>query len=133
MPLAEEVVSAVAAIMVMWGFRPLALLVLTAMTAYLRPGEVMSLRAEDILPPSQGQAALLREWSVFLRPEERGEPTKTGTFDETIYLDHPPGLGPALGAYKSQYSPSMTLFRFSPVSWQRCGARRWRRQVRRGQ
>ena len=42
-PLAEEVVSAVAAIMVMWGFRPIALLVLTAMTAYLRPGEVMSL------------------------------------------------------------------------------------------
>ena len=113
-PLAEEVVSAVAAILVPWGLRPLALLVLTAMTAYLRPGEVMSLRAEDILPPSQGRAALLREWSVFLRPEERGEPTKTGTFDETIYLDHPPGLGPALGAYKNQYTPSMTLFPFQP-------------------
>jgi hypothetical protein len=74
----------------------------------------MSLRAEDILPPSQGRAALLREWSVFLRPEERGEPTKTGTFDETLYLDHPPGLGPALGAYKNQYRPSMTLFPFQP-------------------
>ena len=111
-PLAEEIVAAVAAILIAWGLRPLALLVLLAATAYLRPGEVRSLRAADILPPSQGRAALLREWSVFLRPEEREEPTKTGTFDETIYIDHPPGLGEALGAYKSQFAPAMTLFPF---------------------
>ena len=113
-PLAEELVAAIAAILIMWGLRPLALLVVLAMTCYLRPGEVQSLRAEDILAPTAGRAVMLRHWSVFLRPEERMEPTKTGTFDETIYIDHPPGLGPALGSYRQQLRPHDALFPFPP-------------------
>ena len=35
-----------------------------------------------------------------------------GTFDDAICLDRPPGLGEALGAYKSQLAPSMILFPF---------------------
>ena len=111
-PLAEEIVASIVAILIVWGLRPLALMVLLATSAYLRPGETRSLRAEDVLPPSQGRAVLLREWSLFLRPEERGEPTKTGTWEETIYLDYPVGLGEAIGSYAAQFAKQTPLFPF---------------------
>ena len=85
---------------------------MVATTAYLRPGEVRTLRADDLLPPSRGQARLLREWSVVLKSADRSEPTKTGTCEETLYFDHPPVLGEALGAYKSQLEPGMALCPF---------------------
>ena len=111
-PLAEEIVAAIAAVLVSWNLRPFALLVLLSMSAYLRPGEARGLRVEDVLRPSRGRAKLLRCWSLFLAPQERGLPTKTGLYDETIYLDHPEGLGEAIGAYASQFPPSAILFPF---------------------
>ena len=111
-PLAEEIVAAIAAVLIAWGLRPFALLVLLSASAYLRPGEARALRVEDVLPPSRGQAKLLQFWSLFLAPEERGLPTKTGLYDETIYLDHPPCLGEAIGAYSSQFLKQALLFPF---------------------
>lgn len=111
-PLAEEIVAAIAAILIAWNLRPFALLVLLSTSAYLRPGEARALRVEDVLKPSKGRAKLLQCWSLFLAPQERGLPTKTGLYDETIYLDHPAGLGEAIGAYASQFPATSLLFPF---------------------
>ena len=56
---------------------------------------------------------MLRHWSLFLAPQERGEPTKTGLYDETIFIDHPPVLGAALGGYAQQFPKAALLFPFS--------------------
>ena len=60
---------------------------LIANDAYLRPGELLGLRVKDLVPPSAVAADIFPAWSVVVRPEEVGIPTKVGTFDDTVRLD----------------------------------------------
>ena len=63
-------------------------------TCYLRPGEALNLREEDLVRPYGG----LKTHSLNLHPQDRQEESKVGVHDETLLLDSSvvPGLGAML-------------------------------------
>lgn len=65
--------------------RRMALALLLCFAGYLRPGELCSLTAAQLVPPAPG--ARLRHWALLLAPEELGTMSKTGEFDESASLD----------------------------------------------
>ena len=69
------------------GNLPMALYVLLAFHAYLRPGEASALKAREVLSPLSGTTGALGFWSVMVAPSEDLVPSKTKTFDDTIVLD----------------------------------------------
>ena len=62
-----------------------AIAILTGFTAYLRPGELLSLTGAQLVEPLKGSG--VKWWSLLLAPEEKGVPSKIGVFDETALLD----------------------------------------------
>ncbi len=52
---------------------------------YARPSETLALRGADLIPPVGGS----RFWSVLLRTQELGIPTKSGEFDDAVIWDIP--------------------------------------------
>jgi hypothetical protein len=60
------------------------LAVVMAHDAYLRPGELLGLHCQDVLPPSPPDHP---HWSIIVRAREWETPSKTGDFDDTIPLD----------------------------------------------
>ena len=51
---------------------------------YLRPGEALTVRRGDLVPPSFGSASC---WSLLLFPEERKARSKTGAKDDSLLFD----------------------------------------------
>ena len=85
-----------------------ALALVLMFTAYLRPGEALGLREEDLV-------VLTREAinvSINLHPSDRQEQSKVGLTDETILLDSKvvPSLGQMLARLRLGH-PHMPLFR----------------------
>lgn len=76
-----------------------ALGLILSFSAYLRPGELITLRVMDLVPPPQYESAG-KQWSLVIRPEQVGRSTKTGTFDDSVILDSPytAELGPMWAA-----------------------------------
>ena len=64
-----------------------------AFTAYLRPGEPVALKTDDLVRPT-GRGC----YALNLHPSARGCSSKTGDTDESLMLDAPYDrwLGPAL-------------------------------------
>ena len=56
---------------------------------YARPSEATSLLVEDFLRPASSRFPGLDQYALLLCPQERGQPTKTQAFDDTLILDNP--------------------------------------------
>eukprot|EP00438_Fugacium_kawagutii_P017034 Skav221329 [mRNA] locus=scaffold1437:52275:55350:- [translate_table: standard] len=71
------------------GKMEMALKVLTDFDLYLRPGEGMSLRARNVVPPVAAGGRQYRLTHVVVKDFEGGQPDKVGVFDNSIRLDNP--------------------------------------------
>ena len=80
---------------------------------YFRPGETRKLRASHVAPPTKKGHAGNRFWSVTVAPQEELLPSKAQTFDDTVQLDYPSWLGPAVGRLAQTRRPQEPLFRTS--------------------
>ena len=71
--------------------RAFALAVVTAMECYLRPSEMEALRVSDFAVPLVTRGHQYH--TLRIAPAEHGQPSKTGTFDDTVTVDQPEWLG----------------------------------------
>ncbi|CAK0842121.1 unnamed protein product [Prorocentrum cordatum] len=95
--------------------------VASTVLTYIRPGALRKIQVRQLLAPSRASGQL-QCWSLILAPAQmeagapgdpRGsqrEPTKTGTSDETVILDHPAGLGERLAASVRGGAPADLIF-----------------------
>ena len=58
-------------------------------SAYLRPGELSSLRVMDLVPPPHKYTKGKTHWLLLVKAEEEGVTTKTDTFDDSVIFDSP--------------------------------------------
>jgi hypothetical protein len=83
---------------------------------YLRPYELLGLRARDVIAPSE----VLAHWCIRVCPREELRPSKTGIFDDTVILDskhRPAALFMLLLLLRSKvFEPGDLLFEFSHES-----------------
>ena len=56
---------------------------------YLRPGELLTLRPQQLARPVKEIGAAGMHWAVILGDFEQGTPGKTCEFDESVVLDWP--------------------------------------------
>ena len=56
---------------------------------YLRPGELMRVRFEWLIPAASGSGQVGKQMSLILHPQEEGVRSKTGVSDETLIIDDP--------------------------------------------
>eukprot|EP00959_Pyramimonas_sp_CCMP1952_P189436 3962631-Pyramimonas_sp.AAC.1 len=56
----------------------MAVFVLLAVSTYLRPGALLTVRGTELIPPAQG---VTRHWSVLAHPHERPGRSKIGDSD----------------------------------------------------
>ena len=82
-PMPWELIAAIVMKLVQRELIDQALLVLLMFDAYLRPGEALSLRREDLVEPTAQHPF----FSLNLHPSDRQESSKVGLSDETILLD----------------------------------------------
>ena len=61
-----------------------AIFVLLSLSSYLRPGQLLSVRKGELVPPAAGATAT---WSLLVHPVETGTMSKTGDRDVSILLD----------------------------------------------
>ena len=100
----------------------MALALLLQWDLLLRPRELVSLRAQQVVRPAE--LATMRSWGVILAPSDGGsnEPSKTNAFDESILLSSKINhLLPCLAVFFSgvNEATSFSLSRaVSAVSWQ---------------
>ena len=71
------------------GFYPLGLFLLLGFALYPRPGELLGICPEQLVPPRPEAGNYAVHWSIHLCPSEWLTPGKTGEFDETLLLDWP--------------------------------------------
>ena len=71
--------------------------VLMMIALYCRPGELLTVRRGDLIRPMRGVSL---NWSVLLHPIERGVPSKTAVFDDTLEVENKifPWLGQVVEA-----------------------------------
>eukprot|EP00438_Fugacium_kawagutii_P013651 Skav213124 [mRNA] locus=scaffold107:139529:142876:+ [translate_table: standard] len=93
-PLAWPLVSLIALNMMEMKEVRFALCILLMFTTYIRTGEAMKLRNQDLVRST----TLGQMWAININPSEEGQTSKVGSLDESILLDSPimPYLGPAL-------------------------------------
>ena len=58
-------------------------------SAYLRPGELSSLRVMGLVFPPRQYTKGKSRWSLLVKAEEVGVPTTTNTFDDSVILESP--------------------------------------------
>ena len=83
-PQSMPIWAAMAWRMVVHHERQMGVFLLTCLSSYCRPGELMSLRRCDLIPPVKGTT---KAWSLLLFPEEELRESKTGQFNDSISLD----------------------------------------------
>lgn len=100
----------VSALLACWGLPLHAAYVLLTFSLYLRPSEALSLLVRDLLQPTPN----VPSWAVRLHPEERGAPSKTGSFDDGLPLDSPylNWLGPVLLTLTFPFGRNSKMFAF---------------------
>lgn len=78
--------SAIAVAMKEVGQLRMAVFLMTALSSYARPSELLRCRVFSLVRPASG---ITRSWSLLLSPEEFLERSKTGEYDSSISLDSP--------------------------------------------
>lgn len=68
------------------GFLRMALFLLTSVSSYARPSELLRMRVFGLVRPMTG---ITSSWALLLSPQEGGKASKTGDFDVSIYMDSP--------------------------------------------
>lgn len=78
------------------------------------------MRVKDLLPSS----AQMTHWSVIIAPESRLEKSKTQVSDDTLAIDWPVWLGPAIGSLLKHRKTSdpllQTPYRILLAEWRKC-------------
>lgn len=98
------------------GFRTMALMTLVAFDLYLRPGEALTLRAKNILPPVRVAGAQFKQMTIVVRDFESGQPDKVGVYDNALRLDNAKTTwmgSHLLSLAKQQNGPEDMIFSFS--------------------
>jgi hypothetical protein len=92
------------------GLGQMGIFVLMAVSTYLRPGEMLSLKRGSVLPPAAG---ITRSYAVLVHPMEDGTRSKTGERDVSIMLDSKwlKWLDPALETLRAG-DPELALWDF---------------------
>ena len=113
-PVPDELAAAISAVQMAKGYRMSALLTWMGQRCYFRPGERLKIQVQDLLRPAGGAGLGRQFWSIQVAPEDRLEPSKTQTFDDTIIVDESPRLGALLGRLAEGKAPTAPLFDLSP-------------------
>ena len=76
--------------------------------SYLRPTELATLKAAQLIPPASGKTT----WGVLLAPSEEQIGSKTGQLDESVLMDwdEVPGIGRALQRRLEGLGPAEPLW-----------------------
>ena len=112
-PMPEEIMAGVCAVLQAKKEKRMALAVATCFYTYLRPGEARKLLTCDLVRPPGGAGEALQRWSLVVAPEERLEMSKTQTFDDTVLLDSPSFLGPQLQIMAGHQRGEHSLFQLA--------------------
>jgi hypothetical protein len=80
------------------GNAQICLFLLLSFLLYLRPGEALKIRVQDIVSPVKRAGRAYQHYAILLHPTEEGIPSKTQQWDEMLSLDLKPFkfLGPLL-------------------------------------
>ena len=94
---------------------------LLATDAYLRPGEIESLKGDSLVLPRQEAGAPFDQWALHLFPREGGIAIKTQQHDGTISLDSSsrPWLGPLVNLTAKTRKKDEKLFSFTIDAWRK--------------
>ena len=71
------------------GYREMALAVMVSFSGYLRPSELTSLLASQVVEPQEFGGAHFRHLAIVLHHFSGLVPSKTGVYDESVLLDSP--------------------------------------------
>jgi len=88
LPPPKECVALIVKHLYYQGRKNLARMLWLAVECYFRPGEMLSIRRQQIAPPLM-TTKHSRFWVVSLHPREEGQPSKTHVFNESVALDLP--------------------------------------------
>ena len=96
LPLPWVVVCAMIGVLILRGFRSMALHIAIAFWGYLRPSESDRITVGNLIPPTVLAGNQYVEWGILLFPSQEERPGKTGNFDESIVLEGFNTLAPLL-------------------------------------
>ena len=88
-PLPRAVAAGMAAYLVKTGRLTLGLAVMTMFETYVRSGELLAMKAGQVVEGMAGATGALACVSIILHPEELEQPSKTGEWDSSIAFDLP--------------------------------------------
>ena len=74
----------------------IALHLYTQFRTYLRPGVSDQLTCGQLVSPAGGVSPVYNMWGLVLHPPELLRASKTGQYNQAVWLDHDPWLGPML-------------------------------------
>jgi len=87
LPVPEELNFAISGFMLHRKKKSMALRNCLDFSGYFRPSESQGLRTQDLIVPADVSATQMQKHVVIISAFEKGVPTKTGSYDETIILD----------------------------------------------
>ena len=104
-PCPFEVACVIAQDMVLHGQPHFAAAVMLSFDTYMRPGKICELVHSNIVPPSRGISSKYSFWTLLLHPQEQGEPSKVGEFNDSLVVgsEDRAWLGPILGRLYSKH------------------------------
>ena len=71
------------------------------------------------MPPLPGATGLLQHHALVIAPADQPEPSKTGTYDDTVVIDSPVWIGQLLSRSVAALQPHHLLFGLRPSEFQR--------------
>ena len=121
MPWLLPLLSAVTNWMILQGRLVWAILTLVTADSYLRPGEMMGLHRESVIPPQPKVGLAYRHVALLVHPYSHGRSSKVFEFDDSVLLDSVgrEWLGQVLLQLRARRSPGSALAPGSAVEWLR--------------
>jgi hypothetical protein len=87
LPLPRCLACLIAALLAQRGAPAMGLCIMLSFTCYLRPKEAMSLRVNQLVPPTSAAGPGYHYWGLLLHPVEALAPGKVGLYDEAVLID----------------------------------------------
>ena len=91
--------------------------VMLSFDTYIRPGKMCELKHSNIIAPSKGMHKRYHHWTLLLHPQEAGQPSKAGAFNDSLIvgLHDRKWVGTLLGKLFSKHAGQTdgALFPFS--------------------